>query len=151
MRICKWNEMVTGKSIHDRISAVGNKKVTQFQLMPISLIEFQLPLHVGWIDFKNRHVEYWAIRLSARSFARTAHSSACSALLASLARSAALIRSLARSLTHSGAHEKVVFVHETNASIPCSFGPLCIGPSVRRSGRLLCLLIYPLTEMFHIT
>ena len=43
---------------------------------------------------------YWATRLSARSFARTAHSFACSALLASLKRSAALIRSLAPP-THS--------------------------------------------------
>ena len=39
-----------------------------------------------------------AARSSVRSFARTAHYFACSALLASLARSAALIRSLARSL-----------------------------------------------------
>ena len=68
--------------------------------------------------------KYWAIRSSARSFARTAHSFACSALLASLARSAALIRSLARSLAHSGAHGKEVFVYELNASISCSFNPL---------------------------
>ena len=46
-------------------------------------------------------VEYWAIRPSVRSFARTAHSYACPSLLASLARSAALIRSLARSLNPS--------------------------------------------------
>ena len=46
-----------------------------------------------------RRVEHWAIRSSIRSFARTAHSFACSALLASLARSVALIRSLTRSLT----------------------------------------------------
>jgi len=41
---------------------------------------------------------YWATRSSVRSFARTAHSFACSGLLASLAPSAALTRSLARSL-----------------------------------------------------
>ena len=57
----------------------------------------------------NRRVEYWAIRSSVRSFARTAHSFACSALLASLARSAALIRSLA--------HGKKFFVFDINASI----------------------------------
>ena len=42
--------------------------------------------------------KYWATRSSVRSFARTAHSFACSGLLASLAPSAALTRSLARSL-----------------------------------------------------
>ena len=69
--------------------------------------------------------EYWAIRSSVYSFARTAHSFACSALLASLARSAALIRSLARSLTHSGAHGEEVFVYELNASISYHLRPLC--------------------------
>ena len=48
--------------------------------------------------FSNRRVEYWATRSSVRSFARTFHSSACSALLASLRRSAALIHLLACSL-----------------------------------------------------
>ena len=43
-------------------------------------------------------LQYWATQSSVRSFARTAHSFACSALLASLARSAALTRLLARSL-----------------------------------------------------
>ena len=42
--------------------------------------------------------KYWATRSSIRSFARTAHSFACSGLLASLTPSAALTRSLARSL-----------------------------------------------------
>ena len=42
--------------------------------------------------------KYWATRSSVRSFARTAHSFACSGLLASLAPSAALTHSLARSL-----------------------------------------------------
>jgi len=42
--------------------------------------------------------KYWATHSSIRSFARTAHSFACSGLLASLAPSAALTRSLARSL-----------------------------------------------------
>ena len=49
----------------------------------------------------------WATRSSVRSFARTAHSFACSALLALLAHSAALIHSLPRSLTHSLACGKV--------------------------------------------
>merc|ERR1719259_67793 len=44
--------------------------------------------------------KYWATRSSVRSFARTAHSFACSGLLASLAPSAALTRSLT-SLTPS--------------------------------------------------
>ena len=52
-----------------------------------------------WVEsIWNRRVEYWAIRLSARSFARTAHSFTWSALLASLA---ALICSLAHSLPSS--------------------------------------------------
>ena len=51
--------------------------------------------------------KYWATRSSVRSFTRTAHSFACSALLASLARSAVLICSLAHSLTHSQARGKV--------------------------------------------
>ena len=42
--------------------------------------------------------KYWATRSSIRSFARTAHSFACSGLLASLAPSAALTHSLTRSL-----------------------------------------------------
>ena len=41
-------------------------------------------------------MEYWATRSSARSFARTAHSFACSGLLSSLAPSAALTQSLAQ-------------------------------------------------------
>ena len=49
------------------------------------------------ISEKSRR-KYWATRSSVRSFARTAHSFACSGLLASLAPSAALTRSLARSL-----------------------------------------------------
>ena len=59
------------------------------------------------------------------SFARTAHSFACSALLATLARSAALICSLAGSLTRSGAHGTEVYVHELNVSISYLFNPLC--------------------------
>ena len=43
-------------------------------------------------------LKYWATRSSVHSFARTAHSFACSGLLASLAPSAALIRLPARSL-----------------------------------------------------
>ena len=43
--------------------------------------------------------KYWAIRSSVRSFARTAHSSACSGLLTSLAHSSALTRSLVHSLS----------------------------------------------------
>ena len=63
-------------------------------------------LHGGLVQPKIGS-KYWAIRSSARSFARTAHSFACSALLASLARSAALSRSLARSLTRSQARGTV--------------------------------------------
>ena len=47
---------------------------------------------------KEHRYKYWATCSSVRSFARTAHSFACSGLLASLAPSAALTRSLARSL-----------------------------------------------------
>ena len=52
---------------------------------------------VGHINQEYR-LKYRAIRSSICSFARTAHSFACSALLALLARSAALTRTLARSL-----------------------------------------------------
>ena len=52
---------------------------------------------VVWNSQESRR-KYWATRLSVRSFARTAHSLACSGLLTSLAPSAALTRSLARSL-----------------------------------------------------
>ena len=47
---------------------------------------------------KESRSRYWTTCLSVHSFARTAHSFACSGLLASLAPSAALTRSLARSL-----------------------------------------------------
>ena len=43
--------------------------------------------------------KYWATRFSVRSFARTAHSFACSGLLASRPPLRSLVRSLARSLT----------------------------------------------------
>jgi len=80
-----------------------------------------------WVEWLwNRRVDNWVIRSSFRSFARTAHSFACSALLATLVRFAALIRSLARSLTHSGAHGKEVY--ELNVSISYSFNPLCGAP-----------------------
>ena len=69
----------------------------------------------------NRCVE--AIRSSTHSFARAAHSFACSALLASLASSATLIRSFARSLTYFEAHEEEVFVYELNVSISYHFNP----------------------------
>ena len=49
---------------------------------------------VVWNNQKYR-LKYWATRTSVCSFARTAHSFACSGLLASLAASAALTRSLA--------------------------------------------------------
>ena len=69
-------------------------------------------MHNGLKDYKIH-----AIRSSAHSFACTAYSFARFALLASLARSAALIRLLARSLTCSGAHGKVMYVYELDASI----------------------------------
>ena len=56
------------------------------------------PRTVVWKNQESRR-KYWATRSSVRSFARTAHSLACSGLLASLAPSAALTHSLARSLT----------------------------------------------------
>ena len=83
----------------------------------------------------NRRIGYWAIRSSARSFARTAHSFDCSALLAPLTRSAALIRSFARSLTHSIPKLKEVSDHEMNASIWYRLNPLGSGASKRASGR----------------
>ena len=50
-----------------------------------------------WINQEKRR-KYWATRASVCSFARTAHSFACSGLHASLAPSAALTHLLARSL-----------------------------------------------------
>ena len=78
-------------------------------------------VNTHWVEImSNRRVEY-----RARSFVRTSHSFACSALLASLARSGALIRSFARSLTRSRAHGKAVFVYEMNSSILYNSGPQC--------------------------
>ena len=55
----------------------------------------------GGSEWQESRRKYWATRVFIRSFARTTHSIACSALLAFFARCAALIRLLARSLTHS--------------------------------------------------
>ena len=71
----------------------------------------------------NERVEHWAIRSSARSFAHTAHSFACSTLLASITRSTALILLLARLLSHS--HGKGGFVYESNALILYPFNLQC--------------------------
>ena len=65
-------------------------------LYPSSLFSLHRSTMV-WNKQKSRR-KSWATRLSVRSFARTAHSFACSGVLASLAPSAALTRSLARSL-----------------------------------------------------
>ena len=71
---------------------------------------------VGQINQETR-CKYWATRSFVRSFARTAHSFACSGLLASLAPSAALTRSLACSL-HSLARSIAIY------SILCIFSIL---------------------------
>ena len=81
-----------------------------------------LPLTNTGSEPLSQCTEYWAIRSSTRSFARTAHSFAFSALLAQL-RYATLIRSLARSLTRFRAHGKEVFVYELNVSISYNSGP----------------------------
>ena len=68
--------------------------ITQFSMPRVHLSPFSRGF-AQWVEIIcNRRVEYWAIRSSVCSFARTTHSFTCSALLASLARSAALIRSL---------------------------------------------------------
>ena len=98
-----------------------------------TIVSPTIPLRVEMI--KNRRIMHWAIRSSARSFARTTHSFACSVLLASLARSAALIRSLPRSFTRSRAHGKEVSVHELNASISYScYSVLINSPILLDSG-----------------
>ena len=89
---------------------------------------------VGSNDMKSTRRVLETIRSSVRSFARTAHSFACSALLASLARSAALIHSLAGSLTHSGAHGEKVYVYRLNTLISCSLRPLCGSSACRLVG-----------------
>ena len=66
----------------------------------------ELDFTVGQNIRVNR-LENWAIRSSVRSFARNAHSFACSGLLHSLAPSAALTRSPARSLRSLLARGKV--------------------------------------------
>ena len=51
--------------------------------------------HFTMVDNSQEYrLQYWATRSSVHSFARTAHSFACSGLLASLAPSAALTHSL---------------------------------------------------------
>ena len=67
--------------------------------------------------------KYRAAHSSVRSFARTVHWFACSAMVTSLVRSAALIRLLARSPTHSPAHGKVKDSMYQNDLI---FVPQCI-------------------------
>ena len=66
--------------------------LTKFEKNFISQARGEMPI-VSQDNHQDR-LEYWATRSSVRSFARTAHSFACSALLASLARSAALTPSL---------------------------------------------------------
>ena len=75
-----------------------------------------------WVEWLwNWRVEYWAIRPSVCSVARTAYSFACSALLALLTRSAVLIRSLARSWERGFClwHERVDFI-QFQPTVPCS-------------------------------
>ena len=64
---------------------------------PLPALSHCIPCTVGQNNQESR-LKYWATRSSVRSFARTAHSFACSGLLASLPLSAAPTRSLARSL-----------------------------------------------------
>ena len=66
------------------------------QRLPM-MMTTSLPCTVVWNKQESGR-KYLATRSSVRSFARTAHSFACSRLLAMLAPSAALTRSLARSL-----------------------------------------------------
>ena len=86
-------------------------------------------IRTWWVEWLwNRRVEYWAISSSVRSFARTAHSFARSALLA--------FYSFARSLTHAGAQGKDIYVYKLNASISYSFNPLrrmAMNPSLHLS------------------
>ena len=81
--------------------------------------------------------------LIARPSARPIHSFACSTLLVSLARSVALIHSLARLLTRFLANEKVIHVHELNASISYYFHPLCERPTEwRNTLRVVVIMIH---------
>ena len=108
--------------------------------------------------------EYWAIRSSIRSFARTAHSFAFSALLASLARSATPIRSLTRSFWSSWESDLCLWidfipfhptVHPTTSS-PSHFSPtglviniihsLCTCAELKFSEETLRILRLSLTE-----
>ena len=72
-----------------------------------------------------RRCKYWATRSSFRSFARTAHSFACSGLLALLARSAGLTRSLAH-FAHSLARGKVNYQMAIFSVFFFHFRPQCI-------------------------
>ena len=82
--------------------------------------------------------EYWATRSSVRSFARTAHSFACSGLLASLAPSAALTCSLASSLRSLPRSRERGFLYEMNClhtvSTHCALPPSTSFIPLRRSG-----------------
>ena len=61
--------------------------------------------NITWVIGNHMGRKYWATRSSVRSFARTAHSFACSGLFALLVSSAALTHSLTRSV-HSLARRK---------------------------------------------
>ena len=113
MRLCTALPRRKDLSVwNHRLSCAGPSKIrgtrptassSHFRKWWISLI------NARWVEWLwNRRVEYWAIRSSVRSFARTAHS-----------------------LTHSRAHRKVTYVYKLNASISYSFSPLCNGGRLR--------------------
>ena len=85
-------------------------------------------------------LQYWATRSSVRSFARIAHSFACSGLLASLAPSAVLTRSLARSLRSLPRSWESKFLMSQNDlvlshSASMEGAPVSHGRGGRRGGR----------------
>ena len=82
-------------------------------------------------------MEHWTTYSSVRSFARTAHSFAGSALLASLVRSAALIRLLARLLTTELEGKRFLDAFSHLYKRVCLSVRRLIRPLVRRSVRPL--------------
>ena len=107
--ICHFKKSWSSSQLGFHAGKVKGKNAYNFSCIPCTWESHNLPESTNARNAKqktlvlndenrSRTKRYWAIRSSARSFARTAHSFACSALLASLARSAALIRSLAHSL-----------------------------------------------------
>ena len=90
-RVSQWHNMILTRDLTNVITYQSSVKSQKRSGDPNPALRKSSFLGAQWVQMIwNRRVAYWVIRSSVPSFARTAHSFACSALLASLARSAAL-------------------------------------------------------------